>query len=682
MIGVMVPSVFAEKLGMECPNVSPTSNYEMVFECNKKIDVNTGVLESMFEDINFVTGLFPQAKLYNIEQNANGGTATMGIDLKITELKSEIEFLKRSSDYQIDFLTGKLAGSQMIIATSPTFGFDGTLDMGTDVSLTFNMKKIMCVNLILEICATPDDVMSALDKGLYVLEPQAKKIQKENPEFIILSTTETDVIPNEISPPKTSVINKETFEKLKEDPEVIKAAKEFDSQPEKKYFPEPVVTLKTPEQKNYNNEWLEYGATIEVDQVVYTPTDRVYIAIVAPNFNQDPTVIDIIGDDDFSTLTISTDKNYLSNYKLIESGLDTGIFIGHITLVADNYTGGIGPEDGKLSAYPGDTLYLWLKTADFDVLVSSSIEATIGEIMWIDTSYGTSDTATIWVIDGDMNRNPDFKDTVMVKAYSNSDPEGKFVKLTEGDISGVFEGDISFSSTPDNKKLFVSPGDVLIAEFEDTIMPQPFYKTDSLSIIAESKISTENLQLTADKEYYVIGDTVSITGEATSNISNINLKVTDPNGDILKMLQAKIDNNNLFSTSFKIEKPFFPLAGDYEIIAWQSQSSQDMSSITITIGVTGFDSIQKKGIPNWIKNNAEWWSQDQINDGSFIQGLQFLIQEKIIQVESKSQKSGDVKDIPTWIKNNAEWWANGTIDDSTFLSGIEYLVNEGIIIVK
>ena len=55
---------------------------------------------------------------------------------------------------------------------------------------------------------------------------------------------------------------------------------------------------------------------------------------------------------------------------------------------------------------------------------------------------------------------------------------------------------------------------------------------------------------------------------------------------------------------------------------------------------------------------------------------------KIIQVESKSQKSGDVKDIPTWIKNNAEWWANGTIDDSTFLSGIEYLVNEGIIIVK
>ena len=94
------------------------------------------------------------------------------------------------------------------------------------------------------------------------------------------------------------------------------------------------------------------------------------------------------------------------------------------------------------------------------------------------------------------------------------------------------------------------------------------------------------------------------------------------------------------------------------------------------------NSIQKSNIPNWIKNNAGWWADGTIDDGSFIQGLQFLIQEKIIQVESISQKSGDDKDIPTWVKNNAEWWADGTIDDSTFISGIEYLVNEGIILVK
>jgi len=35
--------------------------------------------------------------------------------------------------------------------------------------------------------------------------------------------------------------------------------------------------------------------------------------------------------------------------------------------------------------------------------------------------------------------------------------------------------------------------------------------------------------------------------------------------------------------------------------------------------------------------------------------------------------------VPSWIKNNAGWWADGTIDDSTFLTGLEYLVQNGII---
>ena len=38
--------------------------------------------------------------------------------------------------------------------------------------------------------------------------------------------------------------------------------------------------------------------------------------------------------------------------------------------------------------------------------------------------------------------------------------------------------------------------------------------------------------------------------------------------------------------------------------------------------------------------------------------------------------------IPTWIKSNAEWWAEDTIDDATFLQGIEYLVENNIINVS
>jgi len=37
--------------------------------------------------------------------------------------------------------------------------------------------------------------------------------------------------------------------------------------------------------------------------------------------------------------------------------------------------------------------------------------------------------------------------------------------------------------------------------------------------------------------------------------------------------------------------------------------------------------------------------------------------------------------IPAWIKNNAGWWATDQIDDSSFLQGIQYLVQKGIIVV-
>ena len=38
--------------------------------------------------------------------------------------------------------------------------------------------------------------------------------------------------------------------------------------------------------------------------------------------------------------------------------------------------------------------------------------------------------------------------------------------------------------------------------------------------------------------------------------------------------------------------------------------------------------------------------------------------------------------VPDWIKNNAGWWAEGQIDDNSFVQGIEYLVKVGIIQVS
>jgi hypothetical protein len=104
--------------------------------------------------------------------------------------------------------------------------------------------------------------------------------------------------------------------------------------------------------------------------------------------------------------------------------------------------------------------------------------------------------------------------------------------------------------------------------------------------------------------------------------------------------------------------------------------------------------IDETSIPAWIKNNAGWWATDQIDDSSFLQGIQYLIQEGIMIIPpTESSDDYDAipdagqraqvfdQHVPAWIKNNAGWWATDQIDDSSFLQGIQYLVQKGIIVV-
>ena len=63
---------------------------------------------------------------------------------------------------------------------------------------------------------------------------------------------------------------------------------------------------------------------------------------------------------------------------------------------------------------------------------------------------------------------------------------------------------------------------------------------------------------------------------------------------------------------------------------------------------------------------------DQIDDASFVSGIQYLINQGIMKIPETAQGSGSGSDgIPEWIKGNAEWWAAGQIDDNTFVSGIQ-----------
>ena len=103
-----------------------------------------------------------------------------------------------------------------------------------------------------------------------------------------------------------------------------------------------------------------------------------------------------------------------------------------------------------------------------------------------------------------------------------------------------------------------------------------------------------------------------------------------------------------------------------------------------TVLINKISLIQSNNIelPAWIKNNALWWSNNQISDTDFVGGIEYMIQKRIIVIPQIPQTaSNQSSEVPSWIKNNAGWWGQGLITDADFVGGLEYMIKNGIITI-
>ena len=84
-----------------------------------------------------------------------------------------------------------------------------------------------------------------------------------------------------------------------------------------------------------------------------------------------------------------------------------------------------------------------------------------------------------------------------------------------------------------------------------------------------------------------------------------------------------------------------------------------------------------ENVPDWVKNTAGWWATDAISETEFVNAVEFLVKEDIIQVNA-SQTSETSQSVPDWVKNTAGWWATDAISETEFLNAIVYLIKIGI----
>ena len=108
---------------------------------------------------------------------------------------------------------------------------------------------------------------------------------------------------------------------------------------------------------------------------------------------------------------------------------------------------------------------------------------------------------------------------------------------------------------------------------------------------------------------------------------------------------------------------------------------------SILAGIPISSAQEDTQIPGWIKNVASWWANGEISENEFLTGIEYLINNNIISVSfipcsiitEDQNVSSSTGLVPNWVKNNAKWWSEDLIGDTDFINGLDYLIEGQII---
>lgn len=178
----------------------------------------------------------------------------------------------------------------------------------------------------------------------------------------------------------------------------------------------------------------------------------------------------------------------------------------------------------------------------------------------------------------------------------------------------------------------------------------------------------ESVQISTSKKIYNYGDYLSITIIVSENVGkNAIMHIIDSGGTKSSAIPIKIQNlNTTITTPTPFNSEVFK-EGKYKIeIEYEGAESStefqivDSGNIVMPFGSTTI-------VPQW--------SNGKISDYLF---LKFLVEKKIIVV-SDSQTITEKTNIPGWFKTNGHWWSERKITDDEFVRGLQYLVNQRLV---
>jgi len=250
-------------------------------------------------------------------------------------------------------------------------------------------------------------------------------------------------------------------------------------------------------------------------------------------------------------------------------------------------------------------------------------------------------------------------------------------------INQIISFNKDFSSIPEDSELLISLNDVKIDnEFYEFNISNPDKNSIKIEVPHNDLLEIKNELLSTSNN-----DSIKLEILSGEQINFNDIKFSfenNVNGEIYWDSKLITGKNIPFTFSF-YDKNNVSVKDLLFVYGITDSSGKEIWSNIGTgekyIGIVAPDGIYQESI--YIPNDDQYEFK-LILTGQYSNNFEnFLVSTSNYEFNSQSIVTKEITDtIPSWIKNNAEWWAAGAIDDDAFIQGIQFLIKEGILEIQ
>ena len=173
--------------------------------------------------------------------------------------------------------------------------------------------------------------------------------------------------------------------------------------------------------------------------------------------------------------------------------------------------------------------------------------------------------------------------------------------------------------------------------------------TNTFSMIVKGAYGPKIVKQGCDVEWFIDFKRMVNPTEFVNQV-HYDIRIFDEDGNMLRSIAEEEGRPELYTTAGQTHR--FVLTdeppGNYQYAVWVfgtgpevmlggDSSQQGLVILDVTVVDNDSSSTSQQGtgsigIPDWIKNNAAWWADGQIDDVAFVQGIQWLITNGIMKI--------------------------------------------------